>query len=154
MSQNVSSAAIVIDALRVNGYQWHGNFAQFFIIDFFCGNGIFLYNSINCRAPFLPKLLSLIIYPPPPPPTFIHKVRKLAKIRNRLNQVDSTTPDPKYNMWKCQKHNYTKRSAFSQQVTTRLQWTDAKAWQTQDINNTNDPQQKYRLRTVSKNILL
>ena len=29
-----------------------------------------------------------------------------------------------------------------------------KAWQTQDINNTNDPQTKYRLGTVSKNILL
>ena len=34
------------------------------------------------------------------------------------------------------------------------QWTDAKAWQKQDINNTNDPQQKYRVGTVSKNILL
>ena len=34
------------------------------------------------------------------------------------------------------------------------QWTDAKAWQTQDINNTNGPQKKYRLGTVSKNILL
>ena len=38
---------------------------------------------------------------------------------------------------------------------TRQQWTDAKAWQTQDINNTNDPQKKYRLvGMVSKNILL
>ena len=62
-------------------------------------------------------------------------------------------------MGKWQKHNSTsqtraKRSALSQQVTTRQQWTDAKAWQTLDINNTNDPQKKYRLRTVSKNILL
>ena len=40
------------------------------------------------------------------------------------------------------------------QVTTRQQGTDAKAWQTQDINNTNDPQKKYGLGTVSKNILL
>ena len=39
-------------------------------------------------------------------------------------------------------------------MTTRQQNTDAKAWQTQDINNTNDPQKKYRLRTFSKNILL
>ena len=31
------------------------------------------------------------------------------------------------------------------------QWTDAKASETQD---TNDPQKKYRLETVSKNILL
>ena len=48
----------------------------------------------------------------------------------------------------------TNRSALSQQATTRQQWTDAKAWQTQDINNTNDPQKKYHLGTVSKNILL
>ena len=47
-----------------------------------------------------------------------------------------------------------KRSALSEQVTTRQQWTDAEAWQTQYINNTNDPQKKYRLGTVSKNILL
>ena len=47
-----------------------------------------------------------------------------------------------------------KRSALSQQVTTRQQWTDAKAWQTQDIDNIYDPQKKYCLGTVSKNILL
>ena len=41
-----------------------------------------------------------------------------------------------------------------QQVTTRQQGTDAKAWQTQDINNTNDSQKKYGLGTVSKTILL
>ena len=34
------------------------------------------------------------------------------------------------------------------------QWTVAKAWQTKDINTTNDPQKKYRLGMVSKNILL
>ena len=39
-------------------------------------------------------------------------------------------------------------------MTTRQQWTDAKVWQTQDINNTNDPQKKYRLGTVSKYFLL
>ena len=33
------------------------------------------------------------------------------------------------------------------------QWTDAKAWQTQEINNTNDPQKKC-LGRVSKNNLL
>ena len=43
---------------------------------------------------------------------------------------------------------------FYQRVTTRQQWTDAKAWQIQDINNTNDPQKKYHLGTVIKNILL
>ena len=71
----------------------------------------------------------------------------------------STTPDPKYHTEQWQKYNWTsqtiaKRSALSQQVTTRQQRTDANAWQTQYINTTNDPQNKYRLRTVSKNILL
>ena len=71
----------------------------------------------------------------------------------------STSPDPGYHMGKWQKHNRTsqtraKRSALSQHVTTRQQWTHAKAWQTQDINNTNDPQKNYPLGTVSKNILL
>ena len=68
-----------------------------------------------------------------------------------------TTPEPGYHMGTWLKHKLTpqtnaKRSAFSQQVTTRQQWTDAKAWQTLDINNTNDPQKKYHLETVSKNI--
>ena len=39
-------------------------------------------------------------------------------------------------------------------MTTRQQWIDTKAWETQDTNNTNYPQKKFRLRTVSKNILL
>ena len=37
---------------------------------------------------------------------------------------------------------------------TMHKWTDAKAWETQDTNNTNDPQKKYGLGTVSKDILL
>ena len=45
-------------------------------------------------------------------------------------------------------------SGLSHQVTTGRQLTDAKAWETQDINNTNDPQKKFYLGTVSKNILL
>ena len=45
-------------------------------------------------------------------------------------------------------------SALSQHVTTRQQWPDAEVCQTQDIDNTNDPQKKYRLGTVSKNVLL
>ena len=36
-----------------------------------------------------------------------------------------------------------KWSALSPQVTARQLWTDAKAWQTQDINNINDQQKKY-----------
>ena len=47
-----------------------------------------------------------------------------------------------------------KMSALSQQVTAMQQWSDAKAWQSQDINNTNIPKKKYRLGTVSKNTLL
>ena len=39
-------------------------------------------------------------------------------------------------------------------MTTWQQWTDAKACQTQAINNTNDPQKMYLLGRVSKNILL
>ena len=37
-------------------------------------------------------------------------------------------------------------------MTTRLQWTDNKAWQTWTINNKNDPQKKQHLGTVCKNI--
>ena len=44
-------------------------------------------------------------------------------------------------------------SALYQQVTTRQQLTDAKAFETQDTKNTNDPQKKYPLGMVSKNIL-
>ena len=44
--------------------------------------------------------------------------------------------------------------ALSQQVTTRQQRTDAKARETQDAQNTNNPQKKHRLGTVSENILL
>ena len=42
-----------------------------------------------------------------------------------------------------------KRSALSQQMTTRLHWTEKKTWQTQNINNKKDPQTKHRLGTVS-----
>ena len=48
-----------------------------------------------------------------------------------------------------------KRSALSQQVTTRHQQTDMyESITKQDRNNINDPQKKHRLGTVSKNILL
>ena len=39
-------------------------------------------------------------------------------------------------------------------MTTRQKWTDVNAWQTQDIDNTNDPQKEYRIGTVYRNILL
>ena len=37
------------------------------------------------------------------------------------------------------------------QVTTRLQWTDNKAWHTRNMNNKIYPQKKHYLGTVSKN---
>ena len=82
-------------------------------------------------------------------------IKKGAKDQESIHS--STTPDPGYHIRKWQRHNYTsqtraKRSARSQQVTTRQQWTDAKAWQTQDINNTNDPQKKYHLGMVRTNV--
>ena len=62
-------------------------------------------------------------------------------------------------MGKYQRHNKTsqtraKRSALSPQVTTRHQQTDVHEIITkQDRYNINDPQRKYRLGMVSKNIL-
>ena len=72
----------------------------------------------------------------------LDNVRKTARVRNRYNQVPHLSQDTK---WECNKItiNITnKRQAVSLflQGTTRQQWTDAKTWQTQDINNTNDPQ--------------
>ena len=86
----------------------------------------------------------------------IVKVRKMAKIRNRYNQVPHLTQDT---TWESNTTtiNITNKS---QEVSPfpagdhKAAWTDAKAWQSQDINNTNDPQKKYHLGTVSKNILL
>ena len=69
----------------------------------------------------------------------------------------STTPDPGY-QWESENvtsQTRAKRSALSQQVTTRHQQTDVHESITkQDRNNINDPQKKHRLGTVSKNILL
>ena len=81
------------------------------------------------------------------------KVRKKAKIRKRYNEVPHLTQDT---TWESNKNTKkilptrAKRSAFSQQVTTRHQWTCAKALETQDTKITNDPQKRYRLGTVSK----
>ena len=74
----------------------------------------------------------------------------MAKIRKRHNQVPHLTQDTTWESDKTQL-NITNES---QHVTTRQQWTDAKVWQTQNIYNTNDPQKKYRIGTVSKTILL
>ena len=68
-------------------------------------------------------------------------------IRKRYNQVPNLTQDT---TWESNKNtiNITNKSQGVRQ------WTDAKAWETQDTQNTNDPQKKHRFWTVSKNILL
>ena len=85
------------------------------------------------------------------------KVRKRAKIRNRYNQAPHLTQDTKGKVTTPQLDitNESQRSALSQQVTTRHQQTDVpKSITKPDRNNINVPQKKYRLGTVSKNILL
>ena len=67
----------------------------------------------------------------------------------------STTPDPGYHMGKWQntiKHHKREPRGlpfFPAGYHKAEQWTDPKVRQTQDINKTNDPQKKYRLKTVS-----
>ena len=58
--------------------------------------------------------------------------------------------------WRNTTNTTAKRSALSQQVTTRLQGTDATAQHTPtwSITNKNDPQKKHLLGTVSKMLLL
>ena len=78
------------------------------------------------------------------------KVSKKVKTRNQYNQVG-------HHMGKWQKHkkHHTQESqdvSPFQQMTSRLQWTDKKAWQTRNINYKKDPQKKHRLGTVSKKI--
>ena len=83
------------------------------------------------------------------------KVRKRAKIRNRYNQAPHQTQDNNWKMTTSQNTSQTraKRSALSQQMTTRHQQTDVHESITkQDRNNINDPQKKHRLETV-KSIL-
>ena len=81
------------------------------------------------------------------------KERKKAKIINQY------TPDQGHHMRNRQNtksftYKQTKRLTISKQVPTRLQWTDKKAWQARSINNKNDIQEKHRLGTVGKTILL
>ena len=64
----------------------------------------------------------------------VTKIRKEAKIRKRYNQVPRLTQDT---TWESNKNtinitNKSQKSALSLQVTSRQQWTDAKAWETQD----------------------
>ena len=62
------------------------------------------------------------------------KVRKTAKIRKRYNQIPHLTQNIplESNKNTIKITNKSHRSALSQQVTTRWQWTGAKAWETQD----------------------
>ena len=80
----------------------------------------------------------------------------MAKIRNRYSQVPHLTQDT---TWECNKTtiNITNKS---QEVSTfpagdhKAAMNRPKSMTITDINNTNDPQKKYRLGMVSKNILL
>ena len=84
------------------------------------------------------------------------KVRIMAKIRNPYNQVPHLTQDT---TWESNKTtiNITNKSQKVNPFPAgdhKAAMNRPKALQSQDINNTNDSQKKYRLGTVSKNILL
>ena len=79
--------------------------------------------------------------------------KKEGKIRNRYNLAQNT--NRKVTTSQRDITNVAKRSALSQQVTTRHQQIDVHESITkQDRNKINDPQKKHLLGTVSKNILL
>ena len=87
---------------------------------------------------------------------FTRKIRKMAKIRNRYNQEPHMTQDTNGKVTTSSIDiTRAKRSALSEQVTTKHQQTDVHESITkQDRNNINDPQQKHRLGMVNKNVLL
>ena len=103
------------------------SFIQCFIIFLKCVT----YIKGNRPRPELTKLYTTF---------FIIKVIKLEK--TGIDTIKYHTWPCKDNIWESDKNTRAKRSALSQQVTTRQQWTDAKTWLTQDINNTNDPQKR------------
>ena len=86
--------------------------------------------------------------------THSFKVSKGAKIRNRYNQVPHLTQDTNGKVTNSQQTPQTraKRSALSQQVTTKHIETDAHKdiANTRQNKNIKDPQKKYRLGIVSK----
>ena len=87
-----------------------------------------------------------------------HRFNLIYKVSKESIQ-SSTTPDPEHHMEsdKTQENITYKRAnrlALSQQVNTRLQWTDKKAWQTRNINNKNDPQRIIALERSVKIFLL
>ena len=84
------------------------------------------------------------------------EVIKAAKFRSRYNQVPNLTQDTKWESDKTQLNITNKCQEISpfSAGDHKAAMNRAKAWQTQDMNNTNDLQKKYRLGTVSKNVLL
>ena len=75
-----------------------------------------------------------------------HKVRKMAKIRKRHNQVSHLTQDTTWESNKIQKHHQQERAGDHKAAMNRRE----SMRNTNDSKNTNDPQKKYRLGTVSK----
>ena len=77
--------------------------------------------------------------------------------KDQESRLSNTTPDQGYHIGKWQKQlNITnERNEVSHFPADyhRAAMTDAKAWQTQNINDTNESQKKYRLGTVSKKYL-
>ena len=87
----------------------------------------------------------------------VGKVRKRAKIRNRLNQAPHLTQDTNGKVTTSQfditneSQEVSRCPAGDHKVSiNRRTWKNNK----KDRNNINDPQKKHRLGTVSKNILL
>ena len=63
-----------------------------------------------------------------------NEVRKSAKIRNWYNQEPNQTWEGSGSVVECLTRA-SPASVLNQQVTTRQQWTDARAWQTQDTTS-------------------
>ena len=83
----------------------------------------------------------------------IMKVRKREKIRNRYNQVPHLTQDTNGKVTNSQL-DITNENQEVSPFPAGDHKASINAKQTQDRTNMNDPQKKYRLGTVSKNILL
>ena len=87
-------------------------------------------------------------------PSIAFNVRKATKIRNRYNQIPHLTQDITWESHKKTRKTYKKNK--SQEVSPfpagdhKAAMNRRESMNTQDINNTHDPQKKYRLGTVSK----
>ena len=87
---------------------------------------------------------------------YISKVRKTARIRNRYNQVPHLSQDTKWESNKVTINITNKSQEVSPFPSSehKAAMNRRESMKTQDINNTNDPQKKCRIGTVSKNRLL